>query len=103
MAVCQNVLCLSENSLLLSLRVFDIDNDTIPLQFRNGFTFLNADEQGLNDALDRAINHYKNDSDGWRQLVQKVMSMDFSWDSSSLQYEELYEKSVARARAATRA
>eukprot|EP00268_Persea_americana_P058149 TRINITY_DN7012_c0_g1_i11.p1 TRINITY_DN7012_c0_g1~~TRINITY_DN7012_c0_g1_i11.p1 ORF type:complete len:132 (-),score=19.96 TRINITY_DN7012_c0_g1_i11:732-1127(-) len=25
--------------------VFDIDDDTIPLQFRNGFTFLNPDEQ----------------------------------------------------------
>lgn len=83
--------------------VFDIDDDNIPSQFRNGFTFLTPDEQGVNNALERAINHYKNDMEGWRQLVQKVMSIDFSWDSSSSQYEEFYEKSVTRARAANRA
>ncbi|XP_059664925.1 probable starch synthase 4, chloroplastic/amyloplastic isoform X2 [Cornus florida] len=83
--------------------VFDLDDDTIPLQFRNGFTFLTPDEQGLNNALERAFKHYGNNSESWRQLVQKDMSIDFSWDSSALQYEELYEKSVARARAAIRA
>ncbi|XP_057464699.1 probable starch synthase 4, chloroplastic/amyloplastic [Actinidia eriantha] len=79
--------------------VFDIDDDTIPTQFRNGFTFLTPDEQGLNGALDRAFRHYVNNSQSWQQLVQKVMRIDLSWDSSALQYEELYEKSVARARA----
>ncbi|GFY88617.1 starch synthase 4 [Actinidia rufa] len=78
--------------------VFDIDDNTIPTQFRNGFTFLTPDEQGLNGALDRALGHYVN-SQSWQQLVQKVMRIDLSWDSSALQYEELYEKSVARARA----
>lgn len=58
--------------------------------------------QGFNSALDRAIYHYKNDSDSWQQLVQKNMNIDFSWDSSALQYEELYLKSVARAKAANR-
>ncbi|KAI8525793.1 hypothetical protein RHMOL_Rhmol13G0257700 [Rhododendron molle] len=81
--------------------VFDVDDSTIPTQFRNGFTFLNPDEQGLNGALDRALKYYKNNSQSWQQLVQKVMTIDFSWDSSALQYEELYEKSVARARAAS--
>jgi len=27
------------------------------------------------------------------------MKIDFSWDSSATQYEELYEKALARARA----
>ncbi|KAK2642759.1 hypothetical protein Ddye_024522 [Dipteronia dyeriana] len=81
--------------------VFDFDDDTIPLQFRNGYTFLNPDEQGLNGALGRAFNHYKNNPESWNQLVHKDMSMDWSWDSSALQYEELYAKSVARARTAT--
>lgn len=30
---------------ILSGSVFDVDDETIPLQFRNGFTFLNPDEQ----------------------------------------------------------
>ncbi|XP_041025544.1 probable starch synthase 4, chloroplastic/amyloplastic isoform X4 [Juglans microcarpa x Juglans regia] len=80
--------------------VFDIDDDTIPLEFRNGFTFLTPDEQGVNNALERAFNLYKNNRDIWKQLVQKDMNIDFSWDSSAAHYEELYSKSVARARAA---
>ncbi|KAF5944003.1 hypothetical protein HYC85_018080 [Camellia sinensis] len=78
--------------------VFDVDDDTIPTQFRNGFTFLLPDEQGVNSALERALNHYKNNSRSWQELVEKVMRIDFSWDSSASLYEELYEKSVTRAR-----
>ncbi|XP_017612539.1 probable starch synthase 4, chloroplastic/amyloplastic [Gossypium arboreum] len=81
--------------------VFDVDDDTIPYQYRNGFTFTTPDEQGLNGALDRAFNLYNNDSETWQQLVRKDMNIDFSWRSSASQYEELYAKSVARARAAT--
>ncbi|XP_027345236.1 probable starch synthase 4, chloroplastic/amyloplastic isoform X2 [Abrus precatorius] len=83
--------------------VFDVDDDTIPPQFRNGFTFVNADEQGLNGALVRAFNLYRNNPESWKQLVQKDMNIDFSWESSAAQYEELYLKSVSRARAAKRA
>ncbi|VVB12621.1 unnamed protein product [Arabis nemorensis] len=79
--------------------VFDIDDDTIPTQFQNGFTFQSADEQGLNYALERAFDHYKKDEEKWKRLVEKVMSIDFSWGSSATQYEELYTRSVARARA----
>ncbi|XP_030517253.1 probable starch synthase 4, chloroplastic/amyloplastic isoform X1 [Rhodamnia argentea] len=80
--------------------VFDVDDETIPFQFRNGYTFLNADEQGANGALERAFNHYNNDPQSWQQLVHKVMNIEFSWDPSASQYEELYLRSVARARAA---
>ncbi|GMH27467.1 hypothetical protein Nepgr_029310 [Nepenthes gracilis] len=83
--------------------VFDVDDESIPVQFRNGFTFSTPDEQGVNSALDRALSRYKEDRASWQQLVHKVMSIDFSWDSSASEYEELYHKSVARARAAKRA
>ncbi|KAJ8545339.1 hypothetical protein K7X08_017922 [Anisodus acutangulus] len=82
--------------------VFDVDDDAIPVQFRNGFTFVTADEQGFNAAIERAFNYYMNDAETWKELVQKDMSMDFSWDSSASQYEELYEKAVLRARTARR-
>ncbi|KAE8674225.1 putative starch synthase 4 [Hibiscus syriacus] len=56
---------------------------------------------GLNDsALERAFDLYKNNKEIWKQLVQNDMNMDFSWDSSASQYEELYTKSLSRARAA---
>ncbi|KAI3410326.1 uncharacterized protein J3R85_018810 [Psidium guajava] len=80
--------------------VFDVDDETIPLQFRNGYTFSNADEQGVNGALERAFNHYNKDPKSWQQLVHKVMNIEFSWDPSASQYEELYSRSVARAKAA---
>lgn len=80
--------------------VFDVDDDTVPPQFRNGFTFSTPDEHGVNSALDRAFNYYRNNTEVWQQLVQKDMNMDFSWELSTSQYEELYLKSVARARVA---
>lgn len=79
--------------------VFDVDDETIPAKVRNGFTFSAADEQGLNHALDRAITYYRKKPNWWLELVKKVMKIDFSWDSSATQYEELYEKALARARA----
>ncbi|CAL1403194.1 unnamed protein product [Linum trigynum] len=80
--------------------VFDVDDDAIPLRYRNGFTFLDPNEQGFNGALERAFEHYRNDVKGWEDLVRKIMEMDFSWETSAAQYEDLYSKSVARARAA---
>lgn len=59
--------------------------------------------QGLNGALVRALNLFKNNPERWKQLVQKDMNIDFSWETSSAEYEDLYLKSVARAKAAKRA
>ncbi|KAA3479036.1 putative starch synthase 4, chloroplastic/amyloplastic isoform X1 [Gossypium australe] len=78
--------------------VFDVNEETIPHQIRNGFTFTTPDEQGINGALERAFNFYKNNKESWKQLVQKNMNIDFSWDSSASRYEELYAKSISRAR-----
>ncbi|KAK9132461.1 hypothetical protein Scep_011989 [Stephania cephalantha] len=78
--------------------VFDVDDDNIPARFRNGFTFLSPDEQGVSSALERAFDYYTMDHESWRELVYSNMKIDFSWDSSAEQYIELYEQSVARAR-----
>ncbi|CAA7397654.1 unnamed protein product [Spirodela intermedia] len=82
--------------------VFDVDDDAIPVQVRNGFTFLVPDEQGLSGAMKRGFKLYMRNPDAWRDLVQKNMAIDFSWDSSSAQYEQLYENSLARARKSSR-
>ncbi|GJN15043.1 hypothetical protein PR202_gb01929 [Eleusine coracana subsp. coracana] len=79
--------------------VFDFDDETIPMELRNGFTFVNADEQSFNVALERAVNYYNRKPEMWKQLVQKDMRIGFSWDSSASQYEEIYQRAVARARA----
>ncbi|KAK8958221.1 hypothetical protein KSP40_PGU002774 [Platanthera guangdongensis] len=80
--------------------VFDVNDKTIPVQFRNGFSFSKPDEQELNNALKHAFDYYTRNPENWRKLVQNIMRLDFSWDSSAQQYEELYEKAVIKARAA---
>ncbi|XP_028548613.1 probable starch synthase 4, chloroplastic/amyloplastic isoform X3 [Dendrobium catenatum] len=80
--------------------VFDVDDDTIPVQYRNGFTFLSPNEQDLNNVMERAFKYYQKSPENWQKLVQRIMRLDFSWESSAQQYEELYEKTVTRARAA---
>ncbi|MCO5583438.1 hypothetical protein L7F22_037349 [Adiantum nelumboides] len=81
--------------------VFDVDDDVIPLQTRNGFTFSGAHEKDLNHALDRALNYFMCRKEWWQELVRKAMLMDFSWNLSASQYSELYERAIARARAAS--
>ncbi|CAN0912153.1 Probable starch synthase 4, chloroplastic/amyloplastic [Linum grandiflorum] len=55
----------------------------------------------FSSALERAFRRYRNDMDGWQELVRRIMKLDFSWGTSAAHYEELYSKSVARARAAS--
>lgn len=51
--------------------------------------------------MERAFNCYMKRHEIWQELIQKDMRIDFSWESSAAQYEELYENAVARARAAS--
>ncbi|OEL27726.1 putative starch synthase 4, chloroplastic/amyloplastic [Dichanthelium oligosanthes] len=81
--------------------VFDFDDEIIPMELRNGFTFLKADEQGFDSALERAFNYYHRKPEVWKQLVQKDMKIDFSWDTSASQYEGIYQRAAVRARAST--
>ncbi|RRT72364.1 hypothetical protein B296_00031895, partial [Ensete ventricosum] len=57
---------------------------------------------GLSNAMERAFQYYIRSPEMWLQLVQRDMRLDFSWNSSATQYEELYQRSVARARTTTR-
>lgn len=84
----------------LSDSVFDFDDETVPVELRNGFTFARADEQDLSSSLERAFSYYNRKPMVWKQLVQKDMQIDFSWDSPASQYENLYQSAVAQARAA---
>ncbi|GJT58488.1 probable starch synthase 4, chloroplastic/amyloplastic isoform X1 [Tanacetum coccineum] len=59
--------------------------------------------RGYNGAFDRAFKDYLSDSEGWEELMHKVMSIDFSWNTLAPQYEELYQQSMAKASAARRA
>lgn len=82
--------------------VFDVDCEAVPLEKRNGFTFINPDEQSVSDALDRALDYYNERKQWWKELQHTVMRIDFSWDAAPVdQYIDLYERAVDKAHNAT--
>lgn len=60
----------------------------------NGFTFAPYSEWELYGAIKRACGMYS-DKEGWNALVEKVMSVDFSWDKSALEYLAMYNEILA--------
>ncbi len=57
----------------------------------NGFTFVEYKSECLLAAMKKALSVYRN-KDVWRELVKKVMALDFSWRVSAEEYVKLYVK-----------
>ena len=55
----------------------------------NGFSFNNYSGHELLEAINRALNLYK-DKTAWAKLVQNAMSSNNSWENSAKNYMELY-------------
>jgi starch synthase len=72
--------------------IFDFDFSDKPEEKRNGYTFDNADEEGLKDALGRAIHDWFEHPDKWRQYMVRGMNIDFSWNIPSNYYLDIYRK-----------
>lgn len=72
--------------------VFDVDTAKIPEEKRNGFTFDFPDEEGVNWALNRALNYYTNEPEKFSSLMLQGMSYDFSWKTRTASYLALYSK-----------
>ncbi len=60
----------------------------------NGFTFAAYSQWELLGAVRRAAGTYYN-KEAWNALVEKVMSVDFSWDKSAKQYMAMYNEILA--------
>jgi starch synthase len=71
--------------------VFDIEYSGKPHYQTNGFVFEHADEEGVNSALDRAIQCWFDQPEYWQQLVLNGMQMDFSWVQPTKQYIAIYQ------------
>ena len=56
-----------------------------------GFRFARYSESDLAAAIRRALHHYS-DRAGWRQLMRRGMSEDWSWAESARKYLKLYER-----------
>lgn len=72
--------------------VFDVDYSGKDFVDTNGFVFDNADDTGIDSALDRAIRRWKTDQKKWKKLMVQAMNFDFSWNSSSALYIDVYKK-----------
>ena len=80
----------------LSDTVFDLDNQKIPYNQRNGFTFDHPDNASVERALKRTITCYETDKKRWRQLMQNSLNMDFSWKKSAITYNQIYTETLKK-------
>ena len=72
--------------------VFDVDYSGKEHPNPNGYVFDTPDQQGIQSALDRAIDCWFTAPEKWRKVVNAAMKMDFSWKISSEKYLEIYQK-----------
>jgi starch synthase len=56
----------------------------------SGFVFQGYDSEAMLAAIQRAVNSYGKKV--WRNVMQRVMALDFSWKASARKYESLYHK-----------
>jgi starch synthase len=71
--------------------VFDHDySDRLPVE-RNGYVFHQADNPGIESALDRAIGLWLDDKKEFEQLMIAGMRCDFSWNHPGQHYLNIYE------------
>lgn len=58
----------------------------------NGFLFDDYDTDAMDKALTTACNLFYYRKDEWAKVVKNAMTSDFSWDTSAMNYVELYKK-----------
>jgi starch synthase len=56
----------------------------------NGFTFLNYNAHDMLHVIRRALHYYWNQKDVWQKLQLRGMTADFSWETSSGHYTDIY-------------
>jgi starch synthase len=62
-----------------------------------GFTFFDYAGSAFWDALARALTMYGASRESWSEIQANAMAADFSWQSSALGYQQLYEWAIAQA------
>ena len=75
--------------------IVDVDYSGKDFNQTNGYVFENADNKGLESALDRAIHSWFHEPDKWRKLMINGMNLDFSWNKPSEEYLDIYNKLLA--------
>ena len=71
------------------------DWDETPDEKGNGFVFEKFDSSEFANAIERALNYYK-DKRIWKKIQRNGMREDFSWRKSAKKYLELYNKTLGK-------
>ena len=58
----------------------------------SGFVFEKYDADSLYSVLKRAVKEYRNRSEEWQKMIQRIMLHDFSWHNSAKKYEAVYQQ-----------
>lgn len=72
--------------------IIDVDFSGKPFEETNGYTFDYPDANGLDSALDRAIQCWFEDPEKWRHLMINGMKVDFSWNHPANIYLDIYRE-----------
>ncbi|MEO8735898.1 MAG: glycogen synthase GlgA [Edaphobacter sp.] len=67
--------------------------DEQPAGRGNGFKFQGYSGEALMDALQRALEAFRNKEE-WTQMMQRGMAQNFSWDKPAQEYVRLYERTI---------
>jgi starch synthase len=92
-SLCYGTLPLARNVGGLADTVIDTNDLTLADNSANGFIVSQNTAESLLSTLKQALETYQNQK-LWKQLQHNAMSPDRSWQSSALQYIDLYEKAI---------
>ncbi|MDJ0863849.1 MAG: glycosyltransferase, partial [Gammaproteobacteria bacterium] len=71
--------------------VFDRDHSARPPEARNGYVFHEADYQGLESAMSRAIGLWQDYPGEFRELILNGLRYDYSWNHPGQNYLNIYD------------
>jgi len=66
-----------------------------------GFKFSAYSGPALLECLEQALRVYSKDARAWQRLVRNGMQRDFSWNHSAGEYEQLFQRTLRRRKAAS--
>ncbi len=70
--------------------VFDVDHSGKGFASSNGFSFCDVNEDGINSALNRAIECWFYHGENFMKLARNGMRCDYSWNNSGNDYVNIY-------------
>jgi len=75
--------------------IFDCDDLKIPTKKQNGFLFPNYTASSAQEALARAVRHFRESPARMQELIHNGMAIDWSWEKPAREYMRLFQNLCA--------